>query len=409
MAATSEFYFRHILLYRELVNEDELRLCTQAQEQARSQGRPEPGLAELLVSHGLLSKSQLARTEAHIAETLERASQSDEHGIRISGFKITDVVSRSRTGILYKAYQKSLHRYVQVKVINPEFLTDKKAVLAYYTDAAAAARVNHPNIVQLIDLGFDPGGSLYLIHEAVEGETVQQMLDRSGRLPPDEAAHIVLNIARGLAYVHRIGLVHGNIRPNLLRVPPDRIAKLQDLGASRSLTESAEAGGKRRVIGNPLYMSPEQIRGAEKTDYGTDLYSLGTCFYHMVAGKPPFFGNNAAEVFEQHLNAEPEPPHFSARDCPEELSLIILKMLAKDSAGRYRDTDRLCTDLESFRRRRATQSRTGAATESRRPGPAPADPGGDPPPPPAGTPLVAVLVVTLLINAALAAFYFLKP
>jgi len=352
MPAPSEFYYRHILLYRELVTEEDFRVCDDAMRQAVAEGRDEPTLTDALLELGFLSPSQLRRIEEDMQVVLEGGSRPDGFGPRIPGYRIAELTAETATGPVYKGFQKSLQRFVSVKVLNPEFLTDREAVGRYYAEAAAAARAGHPNVVQLVDLGFDPTGALYIVRELVEGESVQQMLEQRGRVEPDDAANIVLGVARGLSHLHGIGLIHGHIRPSNILVPRDRIAKLQDLGISRSVPDSGESG-RRRILGNPLYMSPEQVRGVDQIDGGADIYALGAVFYHMLAGKPPFLAENAPAVFAKHLNDDPVPPEQVAPEVSPKLSRIVLKMLGKAAEQRYATTDQLCVELEEYCRRRA--------------------------------------------------------
>lgn len=401
--ATSEFYYRHLLLYRELVTEDEIRACIEVQDQSRAAGHEEPRLADLLVEYGYLSPSQLQRLEDEITRFADE-QRSGYLGPQIPGYKIERLVGENATGQSYIAHQKSLRRNVSLKVLNPEFLTDRRAVEQYYTEAAAAARAGHPNIVQLVDLGFDPSGALYIVRELVEGESVQQILERDGRMDPVEAAGIALGVARGLAYIHDIGLIHGHIRPSNILVPPDRIAKLQDLGISRNVPDSGES--RKRILGNPLYMAPEQLRGAEHVDYGADLYALGATLYHMVVGRPPFVANTPKELFELVNTRRPTPAHKEVPGVPAELGRIIQKLLAKNPAERYADADVPAGQLEEFIRRRRLSG--GAAAPSapttqvvEEEPPVPAGAGG-------GPAAWAALAATVLLNCALAAWYFLR-
>src|SRR5262249_38754781 len=157
-----EFYYRHILLYRELVTEEELQACARVQDEARGRGESEPLLTDLLMEYGYLSPSQLQRLEQEVSQ-LGDEQRSGYAGPRVPGYRIESLQSENATGYVYVAQQKSLRRNATIKVLNPQFLTDRRAVDQYYSEAAAAAKVGHPNIVQLIDLGFDPNGSLYVV------------------------------------------------------------------------------------------------------------------------------------------------------------------------------------------------------------------------------------------------------
>jgi serine/threonine-protein kinase len=415
MSTASEFYYRHILLYRELVTEEELRSCTEVQNEARAQGVDEPPVIDLLLEKGYLSHSQLDRINDEINLMREGGSTPDAIGPRIPGYQVRQLEGENATGSTFEAFQKSLRRAVSVKVLNSEFLTDRRSVEKYYLEAAAAANAGHPNIVQMIDLGFDFTGALYMVRERVEGESVQAMLERLGKIAPDEAAQLVLGVARGLAYIHRIGLVHGHIRPSNILVPPDKIAKLQDLGVSSSVPDDPRVSGKRRILGNPLYMAPEQIRGGAAIGPSADVYALGATFYAMVTGSPPFVADTPKEVFDMHIGVPPKPPNQVNPAVPADLARIILKMLAKNPEERYAKSEALCSDLENYVRRRSVLATSTAAMKAvtvppaaATPAPAAAAVATPAPAGSSGNALWAILGVSVAANLARLAVYLLR-
>jgi eukaryotic-like serine/threonine-protein kinase len=285
---------------------------------------------------------------------------------QIPGYQILEKLGVGAVGAVYRARQLSLNRVVAIKVIRPRQTGEARAMQKLVAEAKAAARLNHPNIVQAFDVG-QAGDLYYFVMEYVQGASVFQRLQTRGRYEQREAIAIVRQIARALAHAHEAGLVHCDVKPQNILVTNEGVAKLADLGLARSELEGGEEDphlsartptsspapgfgrgiGGGRPFGTPHYMSPEQARGEADIGPATDTYSLGVTFYHMVVGHVPFTGQTPAEVMRKHLTERLEPPDQACPDVSLAVATIIEMMMDKDPAQRYEKDEHLLADLKA--------------------------------------------------------------
>ncbi len=249
-------------------------------------------------------------------------------------------------GVVYLAHQLSLDRPAAIKVLNPEYSKEADSVQAFIREARAAAKLNHPNIVQAYAVGEDEG-IFYFAMEYLDGQTMKQILQEKGKIEPNEAARIILQTAEALDCAWREQkLIHHDIKPdNIMQCSHNRV-KLADLGLSQVFGEDAGSDSDE-VIGTPQYISPEQLTGAV-TDTRSDIYSLGATFYHLVTGQFPYNGDNTDEIARQHVYGTLKPPIEVNPLLPRELNDIIIKMMARDPAGRFQTCEELAVALKHF-------------------------------------------------------------
>ncbi|MBO7327733.1 MAG: protein kinase [Lentisphaeria bacterium] len=269
-------------------------------------------------------------------------------GVVIGDFVIEKLLNKGGMGEVFLANQISLDRPVALKVLQSEFTNDQEYIDSLFREARAAARINHPNIVQAYAVGSDDG-HFYLAMELVRGETLKKIIRENGPLAPVRAAEIIRDVAGALDVAWREQkLVHQDIKPDNIMVNTEGVAKLADLGLAKSATVKENTSeDSDEVMGTPQYISPEQLTGVT-TDVRSDLYSLGATFYHIVTGKLPYRTNDMAELAQMHNSGNLTPPKQVKNDIPDELDRIIVKMMARDIGNRYQTPADLVSDLVKF-------------------------------------------------------------
>lgn len=252
---------------------------------------------------------------------------------RIGGGGMADV---------YRAHDKLLDRSVAVKVLRSQFTSDEEFVTRFRREAQAAARLSHPNIVNIYDVGCDED-IYYIVMEYISGETLKERIQRAGQLSIESAVRIALEIAEALENAHQNGLVHCDIKPhNILTTKAGRI-KVTDFGIAKAVT-SATMTHTGTIIGSVHYFSPEQAKGAA-VGAKSDIYSLGVVMYEMLTGTVPFNGETPISIALKHLQEEPRPLRESNPDVPPLVEAIVLKAMAKEPDQRFNDISEMITDL----------------------------------------------------------------
>jgi serine/threonine protein kinase len=253
-------------------------------------------------------------------------------------YHIVREIGRGGMAVVYRAYQPALDRYVAVKVLPQELAFDQQFVERFQREAKAVARLNHPHIVTVHDVGQDKG-LYFIVMEYVDGPSLTQLLDQQGTLSPEQATRIVSQVSWALDYAHRQGFVHRDIKPGNILLGPEGTAKLTDFGIVKAAegTRLTETG---TLLGTPEYMSPEQAAGRE-IGRGTDVYSLGVVAYEMLSGRVPFAGETMA-VLHAHVY---DPPDLSV--LPRGARRVVGKALAKDPRKRHASAGALAQALEA--------------------------------------------------------------
>ncbi len=272
-----------------------------------------------------------------------------EKSVRIGGFEVLEKIGQGGMGVVYKARQISLDRIVALKILPPRLAKDESFVKRFRREALSAARLNHPNVVQVIDVGEDKGYH-YLAMEYVEGRSLKQILKERGRLPEKEALLIVRQVAEALSYARKEGIVHRDIKPDNILVSSRGVAKLADLGLAKRPAEDADLTLSGSVVGTPYYIAPEQAEGREDIDIRADLYSLGATLYHMVVGEVPFSGPTPAAVMLKHLKDPPPDPRKKVPHLSAACAALILRLMEKDRHKRIQSPDRLMKEIDAILR-----------------------------------------------------------
>lgn len=269
----------------------------------------------------------------------------------IGRYEVIEELGRGAMGIVYKANDPLIERFVAIKSINLQILPEKEKdayKARFYQEAKAAGHLNHPNIVTIHDLG-ESGDMAYIAMELMEGRELQAILDSGKRLLIEEVLNIATQVAAGLFYAHQRGIVHRDIKPSNIMVLGDNHVKIADFGIAR-MGSSLALTKTGMIIGSPLYMSPEQI-SSEPIDARSDIFSLGIVMYQMLTGRVPFPGDNAHSVMFGIVNEEPPKPSSLNPEVPDALDQIVSRCLAKKPDDRYRNADELADDLHTCHER----------------------------------------------------------
>ncbi len=247
---------------------------------------------------------------------------------------------------IYRALDHQLQREVAAKILRDPLAKDQSFQENFLHEARAAANLSHPNIVTIFDFGRDDD-TLYIVMEYITGADLKTLIRRRKLLAPLEAVELMIKISDGVGYAHRAGLVHCDLKPQNILITPDNKIKITDFGVSRALATIQPDEHSDVVWGSPQYFSPEQASGGAPSP-ASDVYSLGVILYEMITGQPPFVADNAADLAQLHLTAEPIHPRLIEPSIPESLQQIVLKVLAKEPSSRYRTADQLGRILTNF-------------------------------------------------------------
>jgi serine/threonine protein kinase len=323
--------------------EEQVRSALERQK-AESPQRP---LGEILVSLGFLSRERLDRL-------LERHREL-QRPFAIAGYELLEKLGQGSMGVVYRARQLSLDRIVAIKILPPELAENQAFVQRFMREARAVAKLNHPNVIQGIDVG-ESGGYRFFVMEYVDGLTVGEILRRGGPLDETRALRITVQIAAALDHAYRNRLVHRDVKPDNIMITDGGLAKLCDLGLARE--ESVEARrGPGATLGTPNYISPEQARGDSQVDIRSDVYSLGATLYHMLVGELPFSGESNAAIMAAHLTRRLVPPRERRPQVSLAVSALVERMMAKDPRQRPQTPSEVIVELD----------RVQAAVEGRAP------------------------------------------
>jgi eukaryotic-like serine/threonine-protein kinase len=268
-------------------------------------------------------------------------------------YQMVSQLARGGMAEVFLARDLLLDRPVALKVLFPEFSSDRSFVERFRREARAAANLNHPNIVSIFDWG-EEDGTYFIVMEFVDGLTLREVIRRQGQLSSNQAAEIAAEIASALHFAHLNGVVHRDVKPGNVMIT-ERQVKVTDFGIARAGDPAESLTQTGAVMGTATYFSPEQAQG-QGIDPRTDVYSLGVVLYEMVAGRPPFVGDSPVSIAYQHVREAPTPLPEHNPEVPPAFEAIVAKAMAKNRADRYASAEELRADLLRF-----TQGRTISA------------------------------------------------
>ena len=263
---------------------------------------------------------------------------------KIGVYRIIRKLGEGGMGAVFEALHEEIERRVAIKILHHEFARNADITRRFFNEARAVNRIAHPSLVQISDYGQLPDGTAYIVMEYLSGETLGRRLRRlGGRLGPATVLHLGWQIAAALTAAHEKNIVHRDLKPENIMLVPDPMvqggerAKLLDFGIAKLAAEAkgtAERTGSEVIMGTPMYMSPEQCRGAGIVDGRTDVYSLGVMLYQMLAGRPPFVGEGSGELIGMHLFCAPPALQELAPRAPASLVVLVHRLLEKEREGR---------------------------------------------------------------------------
>ena len=262
-------------------------------------------------------------------------------------YRVDHLIGEGGVALVYRGTDETLDRRVAIKVLRPE-LSDRQDVVARFRrEAHAAAKLNHPNIVQIYDTGVDDG-RYYIVMEYLPELNLKEIIKRYAPLPLDRVVEFGTACCEALSHAHRQGLVHRDVKPANVLFTDDGRAKLSDFGIAAA---AGEAGltDDGMVLGSAHYISPEQAQGAPAGPL-SDIYSLGVTLYEALTGRLPFGGDTAADIAAQHLRETPPSPRSINKDIPPAAEFVISKAMSRDPQRRYRSADEMRADIEKLER-----------------------------------------------------------
>jgi serine/threonine-protein kinase len=286
----------------------------------------------------------------------------------LKGYDIRGELGRGAMGVVYKARQRSLRRLVALKMLHPDREDYAQGRARFRSEAEKLARLQHPNIVQIFEIG-EQNGRPYFAMELVEGSSLAQKL-AGARLPDGQAAQLVETLARAMHYAHQRGIIHRDLKPSnvLLRgdaeTPIEQCAlKIADFGLAKQL-DAAGQTHSGMIVGTPSYMAPEQAdTRPQAASPAVDVYALGAILYELLTGRPPFQAATPLQVLEQVRSEEPAPPSRCNARVARDLETICLKCLHKEPSRRYGSAEALAEDLGRFQRGEPIRARAVGRVE----------------------------------------------
>ncbi len=335
----------------------------------------------------------------------------------VGRYEIRAELGRGTMGVVYRAYDPDLGRDVALKVIRPTLgdAEPQKYEERFLNEARSAARLSHPTIVVVHDVGRDPvSGTLFMALELLRGRTLQAILGERGPLPWREALALVERVAEGLHHAHERGIVHRDVKPANIMVLESGEPKIMDFGIAKVEASQLTAAGQ--LFGTPLYMSPEQAL-ARPVDARSDLFSLGAVLYEVLAGRRAFAGDSVHGIVVQVIQSAPPLPSALRAGIPGEVDGVVMRCLAKDPARRYPSGRALAEDARAVLGGAAPRAQAkepppdAAATlvSSGRPMPRGRDAAGRGPRRASGRILLAGLVLAAAVGAGYLARGFFVP
>jgi YD repeat-containing protein len=279
----------------------------------------------------------------------------------VPGYEILGELGRGGMGVVYKARQTKLNRFVALKMVLHGSHASPADLERFLAEGMAVAQLQHPHIVQIYEIGQHAGLPFFSL-EYVEGSTLAERL-RQGPLPPREAARLAQTLALAMAYAHGRGLIHRDLKPSNVLLAADGTPRITDFGLAKKVAGGSHLTAPGAVLGTPSYMAPEQAEARKEVTPLCDVYALGALLYEMVTGRPPFQAPTPVDTIMRVIAQEPVPPSQLQPGLPRDLETICLKCLQKEPHRRYASAQELADDLARFREDRPIVARPVSRAE----------------------------------------------
>lgn len=288
----------------------------------------------------------LARVQSQLARRREAGPFRVELGAMVGPYRVEALLGQGAMATVYRAQDTRLDRPVALKVLSTEMALSEVQVERFMREARALARVRHPGVVAIYEIGSTP--CHYLAMELVRGQTLERYLDGDA-LPPRKAASLLRQIASALAEVHEHGILHRDLKPGNLLVDEAGNAHLTDFGLARMAEAETSLTRSGTLLGTPQYMAPEQVDGSlGPVDERTDLYALGLILSELLTGRPALQGASLSSLLYEIVNRDPVPPSEGNPKVPPELDALCLRLQAQDPAERYASAREVVRELDRF-------------------------------------------------------------
>ena len=286
---------------------------------------------------------------SHSAKSVEGNGRADDKGLppaapsveRVGKYEIVGLLGKGGMGAVYRAFDPFLERAVALKVMLPQIAEDPEHKQRFEREARAVARLTHPNVVTVFDLGYHTDGAPYIVMELLQGDDLQHILSQGAPLPLAHKVSIVLQVLDGLGQAHEVGIVHRDIKPANVFITSDGAAKIMDFGIAR--LGSSGASGSGAVLGTAAYMSPEQVNG-DRVDARSDLFSVASLLCELLAGRRPFEAETPVATMYRIAHYEPVLELPAGREY-ERLLPVLKKALEKEPNDRYATGAELAEEL----------------------------------------------------------------
>lgn len=274
-------------------------------------------------------------------------------------YELIEEIGKGGIGTVYKAFDTHIKRTVALKIIHKNYLKGDKENKRFKQEVESAAKLDHPNIVKIYDYGYNEGHG-FIIMQFIDGEDLSKKL-KNETFYPHDAAKFILKVTQSVEVLHQAGIIHRDIKPGNILINKEGTPLLTDFGLALNTKEDQSLTRSGEILGTPRYMSPEQAKGSNKSDYritvGSDIYSIGVVLYHCITNKPPFDADNTNELFSKIIHDEPFLPRYLNRNIPPDLEAICLKCLEKDPSNRFSSVRTLSDDLRRFLENKPTLAR----------------------------------------------------
>jgi tRNA A-37 threonylcarbamoyl transferase component Bud32 len=342
-------------------NPQAAELCAHCPELA---GELEKQIHAVLAMEALLAVGRDTPTDSDSLAVPQPAAPGDRGAVDFfpPGYEILQELAQGGMGVVYKARQVRPSRLVAIKRIRAGVHARPNQLARFRTEAEALARVQHPHIVGIIEVG-EHDGQPFLAMELVEGESLAQKLARS-LLPARQAAGLIETLARAIHAAHDRGIVHRDLKPSNVLLSGAGAPKITDFGLAKCLDNDAGPTRTGEIMGTPSYLAPEQAAGkAREVGPATDVWALGTILYEAITGRPPFQGESTLDTLEQVRHRDPVPPSRLQPKVPRDLETICLKCLEKEPRQRYPNAQALADDLGRFQAGEPVRARPASLAE----------------------------------------------
>jgi serine/threonine-protein kinase len=265
-------------------------------------------------------------------------------GLVVGGCRLVRKLGEGGMGDVYRAHHLGLDIPVALKMLRPELVRESAAVERFLVEARSAAKLRHPNIVGVYDVGCE-SGIYFIVMEFVEEGSLRELLGQQGRLGVPRAVALMSDVCRGLQFAHERRIIHRDIKPANILLDRQGTAKIADLGLAKRLDEDFGMTRSLTSMGTPYYLSPEQASDAKHVDHRTDIYSLGCTFYEVVCGKVPYEGDTLARIILAHARAPIPDPRVARPEISDRLAKIIMRMMGKRRDDRYPSAGAVLAEL----------------------------------------------------------------